>query len=207
MYPKLLANVYDPYHKHLVSICSIVFVCVVNNIQPSVVRYPYSNKNMVTIFCPMLVVHINSCLRLKFFPYLNPSPLPLLFSPRLPHLSSSMLLSPSLPHPPLISLPHLSLSLLLPPLPHLSLFCPPSPFLLPHSLTFHPPYLPLPPSPRGRSEGARGRYGVHTPSSSLTSPSPSLLQLSCSSSFLIDYVNLVLVAVGPVCDAVYLYAV
>ena len=133
---------------------------------------------MLMIFCSILVVHTNSCLRLIFFsilylPYisLSPSPLPLLSSPRLPHLSLSMLLSPS-------------------PL-SLSLFCPPSPFLLPHSLTFQSPYLPLPPSP----------YLPLAPSLLPLLPS---FSSSPHSSISIDYVNLVfVVVVGPVSDAVF----
>ena len=114
------------------------------------------------IFCPILVVHVNSCLRLNFFSSFSSS----LTSPHLPHLppllrvssphllplSLSMLPSPSLPHPPLppsltspsSALPHFPS----PPLPHLSLSISTSPSL------------------------------SVSPSSSLTSPSPSLLQPS-----------------------------
>ena len=118
-------------------------------------------------------------------------------SPYLPHLSLSSphltsLTSPSpcvhLPHS--LSLPLPSSPLPLPLLPHLSLFCPPSPFLLPHFLTFHSPYLPLPPS------------SYVPPSSSLTSPSSSLLQLFSPpphSSISIDYVNVPCVCGGRTC--------
>ena len=130
---------------------------------------------MFMIFCLILVAHINSCLRLKFFssfsssltsPYLPhlSSPSPLLTSPspwfRLPHSLTLHLPSSPLPLPPSLSLPSLtspssaSLTFPSPSHPHLSLFIFPS------------PSLSIPPS------------------RSLTSPSPPLRQLS--SFFYID---------------------
>ena len=147
------------------------------------------------IFCPIPVVHINSCLRLNLFSLFSSS----LTAPYLPHLSLSSeyphftsLTSPS----PCFRLPH-SLTLPLPslPLPLPLSLSPPSPLLLLPSLNFHSSYLPLSPSP-------------HLPLA------PSLLPLlppfssPLHSSILIDYVNLVfVVVVEPVCDAVYWYAV
>ena len=121
---------------------------------------------MLMIFCPILIVHINSCLRLNFFSSFSiaplhlptsltyPSPQSLLTSPPSPlplHASISLIPSPSL------TLPHLSLSLpsLTSPssalphlpsllLPHLSLSISPSPSLsIPLSSSLTSPLLQL----------------------------------------------------------------
>ena len=140
------------------------------------------------IFCPLLVVQINFCLRLNFFSSFSSSSL----SPESPHLTS---LTPCFRLPRSLTLPLPSLPLLLPPFSHLSLFCPPSPSfsLTPSPFTLHI-FLSLP-----------LHISLYT--------APSLLPLLPSfsspphSSILIDYVNLVfVVVVGPVCDAVYWYA-